>query len=259
MSHGEMSMSDLRVPVRLFLQVLLLIALAGLAACSKGDVSAPADDDADGVANTVDNCPTIQNPGQVDQDMDMIGDVCDISNDNPVIAVATSDLTDSDRDFNDRTCSSTEVLSGITAGFEPTSSYVDTFYYRCTTRFAPFETTEDVGESASIRGVDVECASTEVVVGLAYKEIEGSTLPDDALAAATLLCAPTDGPDTNPRFVPNARFDANQGAAITLQCPEGATAVGIQDIDSDTNSNNSDVIDGLGILCREGRWTASIG
>jgi hypothetical protein len=35
------------------------------------------DSDGDGVANIVDNCPTISNPTQVDVDNDGVGDACD--------------------------------------------------------------------------------------------------------------------------------------------------------------------------------------
>lgn len=236
---------------------VLMVTAIGLAACSDGDVATVSDADGDGIEDAFDNCPTIQNGGQSDQDSDAVGDACDPSNDNPVTVVANPDLGDSDRDVFDRTCESTAVLSGITLGLGPSSSYVDTFYRRCTARFAPFETSETAGEAAAIRGVDIECASTEAVVGVAYKEVEGSVKPDDALDAATLLCAPFEGPDTNPRVVPNSRFDANQGAATTLQCPDGASAVGIQDSDSDSNSSNSDAIDGIGLLCQAGRWVTS--
>ena len=50
-------------------------------------VLSPADDpDADGVANTCDNCPTIANPDQANHDTDAAGDVCDIDDDNDGIA-----------------------------------------------------------------------------------------------------------------------------------------------------------------------------
>jgi hypothetical protein len=38
---------------------------------------APPDDDGDGVPNSVDNCPTLANDDQADNDLDLVGDVCD--------------------------------------------------------------------------------------------------------------------------------------------------------------------------------------
>lgn len=40
------------------------------------------DSDLDGIANHLDNCPSISNPNQADVDADEIGDVCDLDNDN---------------------------------------------------------------------------------------------------------------------------------------------------------------------------------
>src|SRR5262249_21686581 len=45
------------------------------------------DQDADGIADASDNCPTNNNPGQHDRDGDQIGDVCD-----PCVARASGDV-----------------------------------------------------------------------------------------------------------------------------------------------------------------------
>lgn len=46
------------------------------------------DIDGDGVVNRLDNCPTVRNPGQYDEDGDGLGDVCDLC---PHLGVATDD------------------------------------------------------------------------------------------------------------------------------------------------------------------------
>ncbi len=50
-----------------------------------GQVVDPNDSDVDGVLDSVDNCPLVNNPSQIDQDNDSLGDVCDC---NPIDATA---------------------------------------------------------------------------------------------------------------------------------------------------------------------------
>src|SRR5438067_1003993 len=57
------------------------------------DAASPNDLDGDGVANDVDNCPTIANADQRDFDADGIGDVCDHC---PHLASATDPDADGD-------------------------------------------------------------------------------------------------------------------------------------------------------------------
>ncbi len=65
-----MTMSTKRNALPHNLLILLCLLLASTVAWA-------ADADLDGVDDTVDNCPGVFNPTQVDTDMDQIGDLCD--------------------------------------------------------------------------------------------------------------------------------------------------------------------------------------
>ena len=74
-------------------------ASAGALASACVDVSAGGDRDNDGVADNIDNCPDLPNPGQENEDGDAFGDACDgcppIANDTP---------SDADNDGVDDAC-----------------------------------------------------------------------------------------------------------------------------------------------------------
>ena len=71
--------------------------------------SNPTDDcDGDGVANDVDNCPYVANPGQEDADGDGVGDVCD-----NCPTVANADQLDSDLDGQGDACDSDTDNDGV--------------------------------------------------------------------------------------------------------------------------------------------------
>ncbi len=46
-------------------------------AAADAEIDASTDNDGDGIPNTVDNCPTVANPDQHDEETDTVGDVCD--------------------------------------------------------------------------------------------------------------------------------------------------------------------------------------
>jgi hypothetical protein len=56
---------------------LCLFCLITLSACGGGGGGSSADTDGDGIANSVDNCPTIANPDQADANGNGIGNVCE--------------------------------------------------------------------------------------------------------------------------------------------------------------------------------------
>jgi len=55
-------------------------------------VASAGDSDGEGIADAIDNCPDIPNPGQADADLDGLGDRCDADYDNDGV-VDDSDLT----------------------------------------------------------------------------------------------------------------------------------------------------------------------
>ena len=86
------------------------------------------DTDADGLANTVDNCPTVANPDQLNTDGDTLGDACDADDDNDgfsdvvEMSAGTSPLLDCGvdawpADISNDGFSDTADISALTAVF----------------------------------------------------------------------------------------------------------------------------------------------
>lgn len=67
------------------------IALAEIGASGSTIRIIDADDDADGIANDIDNCPLLANRDQLDTDGDQLGDVCDPDDDNDGIPDVVED------------------------------------------------------------------------------------------------------------------------------------------------------------------------
>jgi hypothetical protein len=83
-----------------------------------------ADTDGDGVADDVDNCPLVANPGQENADGDALGDVCDADDDNDGVAdgadncpaVANANQLDNDGDGAGDACDADDDNDGVPDG-----------------------------------------------------------------------------------------------------------------------------------------------
>ena len=119
---------------RLFLGVVVLGALFTAACGDDGthhladagtpDATPIVDTDLDGVVDTLDNCPTVANPDQLDTDADGIGDACDDDKDGDGIPnasdncplVANPDQLDSDTDGAGDACDDDKDGDGVSDG-----------------------------------------------------------------------------------------------------------------------------------------------
>src|SRR6185503_16235615 len=79
------------------------------------------DDDGDGVLNNVDNCPSVANADQANNDMDSLGDACDTDDDNDGVLdasdncqfVANADQANNDMDSLGDACDTDDDNDGV--------------------------------------------------------------------------------------------------------------------------------------------------
>ena len=91
---------------------------------SPGGACVGPDADGDGVTDSADNCPTTANPGQEDNDIDTMGDVCDPDDDNDGVPDATDNCdftanpsqTDTDSDGLGNACDPDDDNDGVLDG-----------------------------------------------------------------------------------------------------------------------------------------------
>ena len=98
----------------------------------------PNDSDGDGILDDSDNCPADSNPDQADNDLDLIGDVCDNDDDNDSVLdnvdncpfTDNTDQTDTDNDGLGDACDSDPDGDGVESGdncpFNPNPDQTDT-------------------------------------------------------------------------------------------------------------------------------------
>ena len=67
-------------PKTLLIVLALFFSMLTFQSCFDDEVSL--DSDGDGITGTIDNCPDIVNPDQLDNDSDGVGDLCDDDDDN---------------------------------------------------------------------------------------------------------------------------------------------------------------------------------
>lgn len=193
-------------------------------ACTGGGVDAALDPsgdaDGDGKLNGVDNCPLKANPVQEDEDMDMLGDVCDPCPISP-------DNTDSDGDGLGDVCDPNPMpVTGHTI--------IDTIvFFDGFTNGLGSEVTDGSGSIASGSGV-VELDGS----GGHFKMIAFPLAASGGGETVTTGFTYTAGPGPTSGGGPMMMIDGtNKGIACVLFAPGGTGAQGEVDIEETANSS----------------------
>jgi len=97
MKKTQMKRKTLLIPIVALLTIISYFTIIGIQNydLEEPEFKALADNDADGVINSIDNCPDTPNPLQINFDKDSTGDLCDSDDDNDEIIDAIELITPS--------------------------------------------------------------------------------------------------------------------------------------------------------------------